>query len=87
MSDKEDKLNVIRAELKKLEDFQEIEHFSDMVLSIISLSVDLSQVTKQRDEAIELLKRHLCDNPKGSDQYCFCELCKDTRAFIARATS
>lgn len=56
MSYKDDNLNAIRAELKKLEDFQEIEHFSDMVLSIISLSVELSQVTKQRDEALAVLE-------------------------------
>ena len=44
----------------------------------------METLINQRDQSIDLLRRHLCDNPKGSHQYCFCELCKDTRDFIKR---
>lgn len=56
------------------------------------LASDLLHAREERDkavamvrEALELLKSHLADNPKQSELYCYCGLCKDTRAFLEKA--
>lgn len=74
--------------------FRACEGISDEVLSdteycikneLDNLDEQISKrlkVEKQRDELLELIKRHLCDNPESKSLYCQCDLCKETRDVI-----
>jgi len=57
---------------------------TDVARDIQYLSFRYGKALEQRDELLELIKRHLCDNPEAKSLYCQCDLCKETRILISK---